>query len=144
MRVRGASDGGRTDAGDAVVKLAQEREARPNAQKDTSTACTAAPNEPFQGSDSQYRLLFESNPVPMWVFHRGTLRFLAVNHAAIQQYGYSEAEFLEKTIADIRPPETVPSLMMDLAQRRQGLQLREVWKHRRHRQSTSPFFYKPH
>jgi diguanylate cyclase (GGDEF)-like protein/PAS domain S-box-containing protein len=129
MRVRGASDGGRTDAGDAAVKSAQESGARPDARKAPSTACTAAPNEPFLESDSQYRLLFENNPVPMWVFHRATLRFLAVNHAAIRQYGYSEAEFLERTIADIRPAETVPSLMMDLAQRRRGLQLREVWKH---------------
>ncbi len=82
-------------------------------------------------SDAQYRLLFESNPIPMWVFHLDSLRFLAVNRAAIRQYGYSEEEFLGMTIAQIRPEETVPDLMRDLSLGRTGLQAREVWKHRR-------------
>lgn len=56
-------------------------------------------------SESQYRLLFESNPLPMWVYDVDSLRFLAVNAAAIHQYGYSEREFLGMTIADIRPSE---------------------------------------
>ena len=43
----------------------------------------------------------------MWVFDRETHRFLAVNDAAIQKYGYSPAEF-DMTIDDIRPPETTP------------------------------------
>src|SRR5439155_585505 len=32
-----------------------------------------------------------------------TLRFLAVNAAAVQRYGYSEHEFLAMTVRDIRP-----------------------------------------
>jgi diguanylate cyclase (GGDEF)-like protein/PAS domain S-box-containing protein len=87
--------------------------------------------EAFTQTDSQYRLLFESNPIPMWVFHRETLRFLAVNQAAIRQYGYSEAEFLGMTIVDIRPEETVADLMQDVARRHRGLQQPGVWKHRR-------------
>jgi diguanylate cyclase (GGDEF)-like protein/PAS domain S-box-containing protein len=81
--------------------------------------------------DSRYRWLFECNPIPMWVFDRDTLRFLAVNRAAIHQYGYSETEFLSMTIADIRPEETVPALLIDLAEQRRGLQERTAWKHRR-------------
>jgi PAS domain S-box-containing protein len=81
--------------------------------------------------DSQYRLLFESNPIPMWVFHRETLRFLAVNRAAIRQYGYSEAEFLGMTIADIRPAGTIAELMQDVALRHRGLQQPGLWKHHR-------------
>ena len=81
--------------------------------------------------DAQYRLLFECNPIPMWVFERGTLRFLAVNRAAIRQYGYSEEEFLAMTILQIRPEETVPDLLRDIAERRAGLQQRAVWKHSR-------------
>src|SRR4029078_8628177 len=34
-----------------------------------------------------FRLLFEGNPVPMWVIDRETLRFLAVNEAAVVHYG---------------------------------------------------------
>ena len=65
----------------------------------------------------------------MWVFDRQTLHFLAVNPAAVRQYGYSEEQFLRMTIADIRPAETVPELMLDVARRRPGLQEPEVWKH---------------
>ncbi len=81
--------------------------------------------------DAQYRLLFECNPIPMWVFDRDSLRFLAVNRAAIAQYGYSEEEFLGMTLVQIRPEETIPDLMRDLSARHTGLQQRSVWKHRR-------------
>src|SRR6185503_19910195 len=66
--------------------------------------------EALQKSEAQYRLLFESNPQPMWVYDLATLRFLAVNDAAVRHYGYSRTEFLEMTIKDIRPPEDVASL----------------------------------
>jgi len=38
-------------------------------------------------SEERYRLLFESNPHPMWVYDLETLTFLAVNEAAIHHYG---------------------------------------------------------
>jgi diguanylate cyclase (GGDEF)-like protein/PAS domain S-box-containing protein len=49
--------------------------------------------------------MFERNPVPMWVFRKDDLRFLAVNEAAIAHYGYSREQFLAMTATDIRPPE---------------------------------------
>lgn len=52
----------------------------------------------------QYHILFKQHPQPMWVFCLKTLRFLAVNEAAVQQYGYSEEEFLAMTLKDIRTP----------------------------------------
>jgi len=55
--------------------------------------------------EQRYRLLFDRNPVPMWVYDEKTLRFLTVNAAAVQQYGYSVREFLDMTLKDIRPPE---------------------------------------
>jgi diguanylate cyclase (GGDEF)-like protein/PAS domain S-box-containing protein len=56
-------------------------------------------------SEESFRLLFEGNPVPMWVFDLTSLYFLAVNEAAIEHYGYSREQFLKMTILDIRPPE---------------------------------------
>lgn len=82
-------------------------------------------------SEAGYRLLFESHPLAMWVFDRRTLRFLAVNEAAIRQYGFTEQEFLAMTIADIRPAEDVPALLDDVARRTHGLQVPGVWRHRR-------------
>jgi len=49
-------------------------------------------------SDAAYREMFESNPLPMWVCHRESQRFLAVNEAALLLYGYSRAEFLELSL----------------------------------------------
>ncbi|HEX2961613.1 MAG TPA: PAS domain S-box protein, partial [Ignavibacteriales bacterium] len=65
-------------------------------------------------SEEQYRLLFRENPHPMWVFDKKTLRFLAVNNAALEQYGYSREEFLSMTIKDIRPKEDLPGLEKNL------------------------------
>src|SRR6185295_6798963 len=62
-------------------------------------------------ADRRYRLLFDANPQPMWVFDVETLGFLAVNDAAVRHYGYSRDEFLAVTIKDIRSPEEVPALL---------------------------------
>ncbi|MGC2160866.1 MAG: sensor domain-containing diguanylate cyclase [Silvibacterium sp.] len=58
----------------------------------------------------EYRVLFDGNPHPMWIFDKETLEFLKVNAAAITHYGYSQAEFLGKSLRDIRPAEDVPRL----------------------------------
>jgi PAS domain S-box-containing protein len=52
-------------------------------------------------SEARYRLLFEDNPSPMWVYEAESLQILAVNEAAISRYGYSREEFLERTLDDI-------------------------------------------
>lgn len=67
-------------------------------------------------TDEQYRLLFDNNPSPMWVFDEETLDFLAVNEAAIALYGWSRDEFLAMTIADIRPAADVPRLKQKVAE----------------------------
>lgn len=69
----------------------------------------------LEHSEESYRALFLSNPNPMWVYEVKSLRFLAVNEAAVARYGYQEAEFLAMTIQDIRPPEDRPQLQQALA-----------------------------
>jgi two-component system cell cycle sensor histidine kinase/response regulator CckA len=58
----------------------------------------------LRSNEALFRLLFAHNPLPTWVFDKQTLEFLQVNHAAIQQYGYSESEFLSMGVTDLRPP----------------------------------------
>jgi two-component system, cell cycle sensor histidine kinase and response regulator CckA len=82
-------------------------------------------------SEERYRLLFEHNPNPMWVYDLETLAFLAVNNAAIQHYGYSREEFLAMTIKDIRPPEDIPALIERVAQVPQGFGVAGIWRHRK-------------
>ena len=81
-------------------------------------------------TEERYRLLFDSNPLPMWVYDRETLGFLAVNDAAVSQYGYSRDEFLSMTIKDIRPSEDVPVLLENISDE-QGVNLAGVWQHKR-------------
>jgi two-component system cell cycle sensor histidine kinase/response regulator CckA len=57
----------------------------------------------LQDSQRRSQHLFETNPHPMWFYDLETLQFLDVNEAAIQQYGYSRKEFLQKSVLDIRP-----------------------------------------
>ncbi len=87
-------------------------------------------------SEHRYRTLFEGNPLPMWVYDFETLRFIAVNEAAVRHYGFSKDEFLQMTIADIRPPEDIPALMKSLST------LRHRDRHRilRHRKKNGSVF----
>jgi PAS domain S-box-containing protein len=84
----------------------------------------------LEESERQYRLLFDSNPQPMWVYDLETLAFLAVNQAAIQEYGYTREEFLAMTIRDIRPAEDVPRLLANVRVST-GLHTDGPWRHRR-------------
>lgn len=73
-------------------------------------------DEALRESEKRYRLLFESNPLPIWVYDRETLAFLAVNEAAVRHYGYSREEFLSMTIKDIRPLGDI-SLLLEMTSR---------------------------
>jgi PAS domain S-box-containing protein len=55
--------------------------------------------------EESFRLLFDNNPMPMWVIDIESQKFLAVNNAAVEHYGYSREQFLAMTIFDVRPPE---------------------------------------
>lgn len=56
-------------------------------------------------SEARYRLLFEANPEPMWVFDKHSLAFLAVNRALANLLGYSRDELLAMSVLDIRSEE---------------------------------------
>lgn len=59
----------------------------------------------------QVQDLFLHHPKPMWVYDRETLAFLAVNDAAIRDYGYSRAEFMSMTLKDIRSADDMAVLL---------------------------------
>ncbi len=50
------------------------------------------------------RLLFEDNPMPMWVFELASKCFVAVNDAAVAHYGYDRDTFLRMSLIDILAP----------------------------------------
>ena len=73
--------------------------------------------EALRESESRYRLLFDCNPQPMWVYDLESRRFIAINQATLRLYRYSREEFLlmesiDSILAqpDQKPPE-LPKLL---------------------------------
>ncbi len=66
----------------------------------------------------------------MWIYEVGTLKFLEVNEAAINSYGYTWKEFLSMTLKDIRPTEEQERLMeLQKSQIVQHPTHKGLWKH---------------
>ncbi len=84
-------------------------------------------------SHKKYRLLFEKSPLPKWVIETATSRFVDVNRAAIDHYGYSREEFLRMTAKDIRPPEDIPDFleMMERPHESGAPPERHLFRHRK-------------
>jgi PAS domain S-box-containing protein len=104
------------------------------------TPVTASPPDGVLTVDS-FHELFVHNPLPMWLFDKLTLRFVEVNEAAVQQYGWSRDEFLQMTLADIRPPEDLPRLLEATRVSREapassGFRRSQGWRHRHKDGST--------
>jgi two-component system cell cycle sensor histidine kinase/response regulator CckA len=82
-----------------------------------------------RASEAQWRLVFKCNPHPMWVYDKETLRFLAVNDAAVEKYGYSQEDFLAMTLYDIRSADESERLRQDLAGPLHDGGAASVWRH---------------
>ncbi|MCE9658144.1 MAG: PAS domain S-box protein [Burkholderiales bacterium] len=91
----------------------------------------AAAAEQLSRSEAQYRLLFASHPLPMWVYDVETLRFLAVNDSAVAHYGYAKEEFLAMTLRELRAPDALESFNAYLADRPLEAKTVMAWEHRR-------------
>jgi PAS domain S-box-containing protein/diguanylate cyclase (GGDEF)-like protein len=81
-------------------------------------------------SEHRFRSLFEQNPLPFWVFDSSSLRFLEVNAAAVNAYGYTREEFLKMTILDIRDPQDRPKLLAHMMSSPDARIAPENWMHR--------------
>jgi two-component system sensor histidine kinase UhpB len=70
-------------------------------------------------SEERYRELFNNNPMPMWVFDAVSFRFLEANSSAVLHYGYTQEEFLSKTLADLRVDGNLERLRTEVAEARE-------------------------
>lgn len=86
-------------------------------------------NKRLVDSEEQYRSLFELNPSPMWIYEKQSLKFVKVNQAAIDQYGYTANEFLGMSIFDIRPADEHKKLMDRFALLDNKISHAGNWKH---------------
>ncbi|HEX6549078.1 MAG TPA: ATP-binding protein [Gammaproteobacteria bacterium] len=96
-----------------------------------SSAETRRAQRGLHRSEAKFRHYFEFNPAPMWVYERRTGRFLEVNRAAVDRYGYSREEFLHMSLYDIRPPEDRASLTRQMYESNASAPFREAgeWRH---------------
>jgi PAS domain S-box-containing protein len=100
------------------LREAEGRRAHRRAEKDLSVA------------EAKYLAIFEASPLAIWVFDVGTLEFVAVNEAAVRQYGYSRAEFMRLTLLDLRPEEDHEALRESLRTRASSV-APQPWRHKR-------------
>jgi diguanylate cyclase (GGDEF)-like protein/PAS domain S-box-containing protein len=79
--------------------------------------------------EASFRLLFDNNPMPMWVFGAETTRFLGVNDAAIQHYGYAREKFLAMKLDEIWPEDERISHKESLLHIGEAYQSTRNWRH---------------
>ena len=111
-----------TERKQAATALREERERAEQESRRSAEVSAQA--------ETEFRALFAANPLPMWIYDVATWRFLEVNDAAVQHYGYGRAEFLAMTIREIRPPEDVERLVADRDDPREPWLAPRAWRHR--------------
>ncbi len=79
--------------------------------------------------EESFKLLFENNPIAMWVYDLDTLRFLAVNDAAALQYGYDRDNLVGRLITDLVAPEDRVALLNFIATIPTTCYGKHVWRH---------------
>jgi PAS domain S-box-containing protein len=92
-----------------------------------------AAEDALRASETRYRGLFESSPQPMWVHDLESMRFLAVNQAAVRAYGYGRDEFAAMTVLQLLCDGDGPGLLeaLDVLPVDEPLQQATPWRHRR-------------
>ena len=80
--------------------------------------------------EASFRLLFECNPVPMFVYARDDLGILSFNDAALKHYGYDGSDVAGMTLRDIHDRDEHGSIAHPDEEFYQG-QAGRTWKHRK-------------
>ncbi|PDT65800.1 GGDEF domain-containing protein [Bradyrhizobium ottawaense] len=79
--------------------------------------------------DASFRLLFDSNPMPMWAFDAETMDFVRVNDAAVQHYGYARETFLRMKVQEIWPKDEQVGYTRALRDAGDIYQSEHPWRH---------------
>jgi len=80
-------------------------------------------------NESMLRLLFEHNPLPTWLFEIDTLKFLRVNRAAVNLYGFTPEEFEKMTVLEIRPESQREKTLTHLKEMDTAGEEHQYWLH---------------
>jgi PAS domain S-box-containing protein len=82
-------------------------------------------------SEQKYKLLFESNPVPMWMFSKTDFSIIDVNNAACNLYGYTREEFLQMSVKDMRPEEDIRLFVEKISEPHTSGAHLGIWRHKK-------------
>jgi PAS domain S-box-containing protein len=82
-------------------------------------------------SEQKYKMLFENNPLPMWMFTIPERNVIDVNKAAVEHYGYSKEEFLELNLLDLRPDEDKNIFIQETKNTSFGVRNAGIWRHKK-------------
>ncbi|MEP7163419.1 MAG: PAS domain S-box protein [Ferruginibacter sp.] len=80
-------------------------------------------------SEENYKVLFERSPLPLWIYDLETYKFLDVNDAAVNLYGYSREEFLQMDLMAIRREEDIEKFLRNNKNGTDELRHAGVWTH---------------
>ena len=58
-----------------------------------------------------FEILIQNNPEPIFIYDTENLRFIEVNNAALNLYGYRKDEFLQMDLTDLYTPEDIQTLL---------------------------------
>jgi PAS domain S-box-containing protein len=88
-----------------------------------------------RSSEETYRLLFQDNPSPMYVYDLEGGILVAVNDTALALYGYAREEFVGMSVEDLVAPAEMERLHSTVGNLRSGLRSglsnSGIWCHRR-------------
>jgi len=115
------------------IRIASEITLQPNGDRVANGIISDVTEEhevasALQESEERFRDLFDNTPMPMWLFDKEGMGFLAVNQAAVSLYGYSREEFLGMTLRDLRPSGDAKELEDTLLQG--GMNIQGIRRHR--------------
>jgi PAS domain S-box-containing protein len=76
-------------------------------------------------------IFIKSNPQPIYIYEKESLRFLGVNEAALKLYGYKEDEFLQMDLTDLYTSEDIQTILESAGEIFKDGEFSKPFKHRR-------------
>lgn len=87
--------------------------------------------ELFKTRGKMFDIIIKKNPEPIFVYTLDDLRFMEVNEAAEQLYGYTREEFLRMDLTDLYSPEDIQSLLVDSPKKQKSTSFQGPFKHKK-------------
>jgi PAS domain S-box-containing protein len=85
--------------------------------------------ELLRESQETYRLLFENNPIPMYIREKDSFQIVGVNQSAVNHFGYSEEEFLQMKVTQLHPADEVEALLNSIIENDGNYNIPEIFRH---------------